>query len=223
MSRSQIGRMNCDRLAPHYEALERVSFGRSLEHGRCSFLEHAKTSQRAVECGGGDGRFLARLLSLNPQVEVDFVDLSPKMVDLAEWRVTSLGRAFRNRVKFYVADIREFQPRPEGYDLIATHFFFDCFTQSELAPVVRRLAGWATSDANWLVSEFHEAHAGVHRLWTKAVIRSLYAGFRLTTGLKVSTLPDYPTALARAGFALRLESVSLAGLLHSSLWAPRPS
>lgn len=73
-------------------------------------------------------------------MEVDFVELSPKMVELAERRIASMGRAFQRRVTFRVGDIREFEPRMGGYDLIVTHFFVDCFSDSDLAGVVDLLA-----------------------------------------------------------------------------------
>ena len=215
--------MNCDRLAPFYEFLERISFGRSLERCRGAFLDHTKASQRAIICGGGDGRFLTQLLSVNPAVEVDFVDLSPKMVELAEIRLSSSDRKARKRVRFFVADIRGFQPRHEGYDLIATHFFLDCFTDAELISVIRRIAAWATPNAQWLVSEFRYAQEPYRRAWTHAVISSLYAAFRFTTGLQVRHLPDYSAGLARSGFALRFEVISLYGLLYSAIWVAVPS
>lgn len=218
MDRIPPPRMNCDALARSYELLEYLSFGRFLERSRFAFLDELRTSRRALLCGGGDGRFLARLLCANPRVEVDFVDLSPRMIELAARRCTAMGRSFQARVRFHVADIRQFKPRPEGYDLIVTNFFLDCFTEEELAAVVSFLAGCATPPLRWVVSDFRQAGGPIGRLWTAAVIRSLYAAFRLTTGLHVNRLPDYPSALASKGFLLRLEETFLGGLLHSSLW-----
>jgi len=190
--------MNADHLAPFYEFLEHISFGRSL-----------------------DGRFLVSLLSANPAVEVDYLDLSQKMADLAESRVARLDRQSRKRVRFFVADIRQFGPRPDGYDLIATHFFLDCFSDAQLSAIVPRIAAWTTPSVLWLLSEFREARESHRRLWTHSIIRSLYAAFRLTTGLQVQHLPDYSAAIARAGFSLRDQQISLAGLLSSSLWVNR--
>ena len=215
--------MNCDRLAPYYQALESITFGRKLEHCRFAFLEHAKSSQCALLCGDGDGRFLSNLLSENPHVEVDFVDSSRKMLELADRRASSLGRTFRNRAHFHLTDIRDFAPRPSGYDLVATHFFLDCFDDSELPHLVRRIASWTTAGAQWLLSDFREAEGTLARICTRAVIRSLYAAFRLTTGLPVTRMPNYRAALTNAGFAPRLEENFLAGLLHASLWTPRSS
>ncbi len=210
--------MNCDRISRFYNALEHLSFGNYLENCRTAFLAEMAKSRNAIVCGGGDGRFLARLLRANPHVEVDYVKLSPQMVRLAEQRVASIGHAFLERVKFHVVDILEFGQRPGGYDLIVTHFFLDCFSDLELAHVVLHLAGCAAPDARWVVADFCEADGPVGRIWTRAVIRSLYAAFKFTTGLRVTRLPDYMAALAREGFLLRAEKTALKGLLRSSLW-----
>lgn len=217
--RIQIERMNCDGIARYYEAVERLSLGNCLEQRRFAFLGEARTSQRAILCGGGDGRFLARLLRENSAVQVDFVDLSPRMIELAERRITNMGRTFRRRVVFYQVDIREFAARSPQYDLIATHFFLDCFTGAELENVIQRLASWAIPSAKWIVSDFHEAEGLLGSWSSRAFIRGLYAAFRLTTGLRVTRLPDYQAALRREGWVPKYEEERLGGLLHSSLWA----
>jgi ubiquinone/menaquinone biosynthesis C-methylase UbiE len=218
MNQNPHVQMNCDGIARYYEMLEHISFGKRLEQTRFAFLGETRASQRAILCGGGDGRFLARLLRENPRVQVDYVDLSPKMAELAERRVASMGRAFRERVRFRVGDVREFEPHPGSYDLIVTHFFLDCFSEPELGELLGGLARCATPDARWIVSEFCEAEWPAGRIWSRAVIRALYAVFALTTGLKVARLPNYADALARAGYILRCEEKQFGGLLYSSLW-----
>jgi tRNA (cmo5U34)-methyltransferase len=98
--------MDCDGIAPYYEVLEHLSFGKRLEQRRFAFLGETRTLHRAIICGGGDGRILARLLRANARVEVDFIELSPKMVELAERRIARMGRAFRRRLTFRVGDIQ---------------------------------------------------------------------------------------------------------------------
>lgn len=210
--------VSCDRLASSYELLERLSFGKSLDKQRFAFLGQAKTAKWGLECGGGDGRFLSRLLEVNAEVQVDFVDLSPKMVALAERRVNRMGAKFRSRVRFWVGDIRKFERRPEGYDLIATHFFLDWFTKEQLMGIVSRLASWRTANASWLVSDFCEAEQKFCRLWTHAVISGLYLAFRVTTELRVNRMPDYISALAEQRLTPRFQTTALGGLLHSSVW-----
>jgi ubiquinone/menaquinone biosynthesis C-methylase UbiE len=216
-------RMNCDWIAPYYQTLEHLSFGGQLERSRFAFLSEVQMARRAIVCGGGDGRFLARLLQANPRVQVDFVDLSERMIQLARKRVASLGPAFQERVWFYQGDIATFEPSSGGYDLIVTNFFLDCFTDAELAEVVSRLASWGTPEGRWIVSDFRQAKGLAGRIWTSAIICGLYAAFRITTGLSVSSLPNYVAALQRQGFQLCWEERTLGGLLYSSLWQVCPS
>jgi ubiquinone/menaquinone biosynthesis C-methylase UbiE len=211
-------KMNCDRIAPYYEILEHFLFGSRLEHRRFAFLGEIRTSRKALVCGGGDGRFLARLLRVNTGVEVDFVDLSSTMIELAERRVAGMGRAFRKRVRFHAGDVRSFAAPADHYDLIVTHYFLDCFSNQELEDVVGRLANWGMPQARWIVSDFREANGPIGRLWTRSVIGGLYSAFRFTTGLKVTRLPEYKAALTKKGYFLRFEEDVMAGLLHSSLW-----
>jgi cyclopropane fatty-acyl-phospholipid synthase-like methyltransferase len=210
--------VSCERLASSYELLEHLSFGNSLEQQRFAFLEQTKAAKRALECGGGDGRFLARLLAVNADVHVDFVDLSPRMVAIAERRVERMGGTFRRRVRFWTGDVRRFEGRPEGYDLIATHFFLDWFTEEQLMGIVTRLASWRAANVRWLVSDFCEAEQRFCRLWTHTVIRTLYAGFRVATGLQVNRMPNYMAALSKQRFTPRFQKSALGGLLHSSVW-----
>jgi ubiquinone/menaquinone biosynthesis C-methylase UbiE len=221
MSSAPLHGMNCDGIACYYEILEHLSFGTWLERCRFAFLQNVRTSQKAIVCGGGDGRFVARLLAVNAQVEVDFVELSGKMVETAERRISAMGKSFRQRVQFHAADVRTFAPRYQGYDLIVTNFFLDCFVEPELGNVVKRLANWAAPDVRWIVSDFQEGKTATARVWTRAVIRGLYAAFRITTGLRTVRLPDYAAAIARERYILRREESSLGGLLYSSLWESR--
>lgn len=214
--------MNCDRIAPFYQSLEYVSFGRQLERRRVAYLQEAAESRSALLCGGGDGRFLARLLHFNPRVQVDFVDLSPKMVKVAENRISAMGQDVRRRVHFHCADVRSFRRSRDGYDLIVTHFFLDCFSEAEIDAVVSCLAASANPEARWLLSEFQEAAGPIGRLYTRAVIRSLYAAFHVATGLQVFRLPDYTRPLAAHGFSCQTEERALGGLLCSSLWCRGP-
>ena len=109
----------------------------------------------------------------------------------------------------------------EGYDLIVTNFFLDCFSDSQLADVVARLSSWSLPHVRWIVSDFREAHTPIARFWTRSIVRALYAAFRLTTGLRVVRLPNYAAAIARERYVLRREENSLGGLVHSSLWELR--
>lgn len=212
-------RPNCDRLAPYYHFLESATFGRAFQNARCAFLPEVISARRALLCGDGDGRFLARLLQTNSNVTVDFVDLSACMIQLAQRRIARLGPAYRQRVQFLRQDVTEFVPPSSGaYDLIATHFFLDCFAQEEISQVASRLASWAAPQAKWLVSDVRDSPNPISHIWTSAAIRALYAAFNASTGLRITKLPRYTLALTAAGCQMQQEKITRGGLLYSSLW-----
>jgi ubiquinone/menaquinone biosynthesis C-methylase UbiE len=210
--------MNVDRIAPLYEPVEHLCFGRALERRRNAFLDELKDARRAISCGEGDGRFMKALLESNFRGEVTAVDASWRMTQIGNRRVQRMNPEYRTRAEYVCADIAAFAP-PESYDLIATHFFLDCFSTEAAASIIERVARWATPHgARWIISEFTQPLNPVGRLWSGAIIRSLYAGFRLTTGLRTTHLPDYLPALAAAGFGLRKQVHACGGLLVSELW-----
>ena len=211
--------MNCDRIARFYRAAEHVAFGGALQRCRAMFLGEVADRRRALVCGGGDGRFLAELLRANRNVCADFVDLSAGMVFHARRRADAIGPEACNRVQFHVGDVRGFEPADGArYDLISTHFVLDCFDDVEVARVARRLASLAQPRAALLLSEFRIPPHGARRHVAAAIIRALYAGFRVATGLRVTRLPDYEGALERAGFRKQREALQLGGLLVAAFW-----
>lgn len=209
--------MNCDGLARWYRWLEYLGWGRGLERRRTQFLLDATDARRVLMLGEGDGRFLAAFLKVNSHAEVDYVDLSERMLALAEDRARSVGAA--NRVNFHHADARTW-PLPPGaaYDLVVTHFFLDCFTTGELPPLLDRLAASASVDALWIVSEFHQPAHGFAAWRASLWITALYLFFRLVTGLRVRALPTYRPLLQACGFHLERVITADAGLLVSELW-----
>jgi ubiquinone/menaquinone biosynthesis C-methylase UbiE len=215
-SNSEI--LDCNLIAPWYEPVEHLCFGRALERRRTAFLSDLDDAQSAISCGEGDGRFMVALLRSNPQVHVTAVDASTRMMQVANERLAGIGPGFRERVDYYCAEVGAFDPPHLPYDVIATHFFFDCFSTSDVNPIIQRIAGWAAPGAQWVVSEFTQPRNRLGHLWTGAVIRGLYAAFRVTTGLRTTHLPDYRPALAAAGFKLQRENYGCRGLLVSELW-----
>jgi tRNA (cmo5U34)-methyltransferase len=154
--------------------------------------------KKVLVLGDGDGRFLQVFAALYPNAHVDAVDISARMIEMAQARVPS--------ATFHLADAGEFA-FDEEYDLAVAHFFFDCFETSELAALLARVHA-----QKWLVSEFRNTR------WSWPFVRSLYFFFRLTTGLRVKALPDHRAALEGLGFRLEVEQRALGGMLVSEMW-----
>jgi SAM-dependent methyltransferase len=207
-----------DLIARPYRVLELLTFGPALQRCRTHFLPRLLDRRQALILGDGDGRFLAALLSANPHLVADAVDTSAAMLRLLQRRAATASAA--SRLQTHHTSAITFAPR-HTYDLVVTHFFLDCLTQSELDALCHRLAPHLAPDALWLVSDFR-IPTGPMRWPARALIRSLYLGFRLLTGLRTARLPDHAAALAAAGLTRIAHHHALADLLTTELWQFAP-
>src|ERR1700722_881118 len=121
--------LNCDSIARWYRWLEYAAFGGALRRRREAFLFELGDPQKVLVLGDGDGRFLQLFVALYPQARVDAIDVSARMIELAQARAP--------QVTFHLADAREFDF--QEYDLAVAHFFFDCFTDADLAALLARI------------------------------------------------------------------------------------
>jgi SAM-dependent methyltransferase len=211
---------NFDPVARSYRWMEYLSFGRSLMHCRNYFLPQLVSCRSALLLGDGDGRFLARLLVTNPGITADVVDTSAAMLRLLKRRANSSVGDAGTRLRIHHLSALTFSPE-RIYDLIVTHFFLDCLTQSEVDGLTVHLAKYMHPGGLWLVSEFRIPR-GAMRWPSRFTIWLLYLGFRLITGLRTNALPDHAGSLAAAGFTLIGRQLWLGGLLSSEIWEYTP-
>jgi ubiquinone/menaquinone biosynthesis C-methylase UbiE len=199
--------VNCDPIARAYRWLEYLGFGGALQRTRCALLPEVADARRILVLGEGDGRFLARLVEQNPSAAIDYVDLSQRMLELAR------ERAGTTRVTYHQGDALTI-PLPAGeYDLIVCHFFLDCLNEAEAEALIDRMCAAAKSGARWLISEFRQETA-----WARAFVRTLYLLFRVTSGLRTTSLVDHDRLLTRRGFRLESSKTAHLRLLVSQLW-----
>ncbi|MGI8890556.1 MAG: class I SAM-dependent methyltransferase [Chthoniobacterales bacterium] len=206
--------MNFDRIAPHYRWLETLVFGKRLQQARTAFIRQIETPRHVLVVGEGDGRFLAEFVRAHPGAEVECVEASAQMIELARRRE---GLA---TVRFRQADLRESKVESETFDLIVTHFFLDCFDQKELPVVIERLAQSASSKARWLIADFRAPSRGLARWWAQFLIGGMYFFFGCVAGLQTRRLVDYRPLLRRCGFELD-RAISPNEIIFSELWERR--
>jgi SAM-dependent methyltransferase len=204
--------MNCDRIARWYRWLEYLAFGRALESRRREYLDEVVDARSVLILGDGDGRFTADFIDRNREADIDSVDLSPRMLALAKRRT-----AEARRLHFWRADARTIE-LPRKYDVIVSHFFLDCFVESDLKLLVARVSDAGCPEARWLVSEFCLPASRIRRLGAGLLIKAMYWFFGIATGLKAKRLPDYSTVFTQHGFRRMRHVSAMGGLLVSELW-----
>lgn len=205
--------MSFDRIAPFYRSLESLAFGDQLQRARLACLGETEAPGRVLIIGEGDGRFLAEFVRLYPNAEVDCVDASARMINIARaW----LGA--RHRVNFILADIRNLPLAPQRYDLIVTHFFLDCFAGVALHEVVQKLACAATAKAAWLLADFRQPAIGWRWWHARFWLAVMYRFFALASGLETEQLVDPSPYLAAADFSCARQQLARFGMIKSELW-----
>jgi hypothetical protein len=205
-------------LAPLYRWMEWFSFGPWLGWCRRAFLHQMRDARGVLVFGDGDGRFTARLLRANPQVQVDAIDASSAMLRALVRR----SGPYKSRVRTECLDARSWRPDPSiRHDTVVTHFFLDCLTTAEVRDLAAQVREAVTPQAQWVISEFAIPRNRFGRRIARPLVAFLYLAFRLLTGLNVRRLPDHAAALAEAGFELHQRRRWLGGLLVSELWTVR--
>jgi cyclopropane fatty-acyl-phospholipid synthase-like methyltransferase len=213
-----VGDVNFDRIARPYRWLEYLSFGPWLARCRSAQLAHLTSARHALLLGDGDGRFLARLLAVNPNVTADVVDSSHSMLMLLQHRLRRSGGD--QRICLHHADALTWSPTGT-YDLIVSHFFLDCFFPHQLEQLFDSVLPHALPEAKWVISEFAIPRNPFGACFARGTIRWLYRAFGWTTGLRVRALPDFANSLRGRGLILSKDQRYLAGLLCSQLWTLR--
>ena len=207
--------MNADPIARVYRRIEYAAFGRALERCRFASLPFTTEARDILILGEGDGRFLARLLQINPSATVDVIDVSAGMLALARGRVAGRDLA---RVRFQQREALDGPVGGVSYDLIITNFFLDCFSPESAAELIAKWSAVLKPGGLWLVSEFNEPDHSIRRLHARLWLRVMYRFFQLTTGLEVSRLPPYSALLCSAHFTLVKQTEKRFGLMVSQVW-----
>jgi ubiquinone/menaquinone biosynthesis C-methylase UbiE len=198
--------------------LEWIAFGDALQRCRVACLGEIAAPHRALIVGEGNGRFLCELLRLHPGVEIDCIDASQRMLQLARKRVEDeLGDA-GECVRFLHREITSWSPPEHHYDLLVTHFVLDCFPEVTLTGIMRKLARAATDDANWLLADFCIPRNGMTRFRARGWLAAMYLFFRITARIEAGELID-PTLFMRAGgFVSARQHLFQKGMLKSEIW-----
>ena len=209
--------MSFDSLAPHYRWMEWMLAGRKLQRCRTAFLRGVPQPRHALLLGEGNGRFLEEFLIAHPGARVTCVDASVAMIRRARARLRARGVDLA-AVEFIHADALTWTPSPGAYDLVVTHFFFDCFRRDQIEHLLEILGPALTSDAQWLLADFRVPASGFARWRARWIVRSMYFFFRQVIDLPSSSLIPAEEFLVPRGYALRERRLAEWGLLHTDWW-----
>jgi len=193
-------------------------FGGRLQRARCAHLGRFVAARKILLLGDGDGRFLEALLAAGGSAEILSVDASAQMLKLSRARVGDAA----GRVRFCHSSIEDFEPA-DGFrpDLVAAHFFFDCFDDAEIVAALRRISGWIAPGGAMVVTDFALPEGGWwRRLSGRVLIAIMLTFFRMTAGISARRLPDLQGLLRFGGWRRCAGTSFRRGLVSSALWLP---
>jgi ubiquinone/menaquinone biosynthesis C-methylase UbiE len=204
-----------DRLGRVYAWMERCFAGPFMQRCRTAHLQALRGASPILMLGEGPGRFLQTTLKAHPDAQILCVDGSASMLDQARNVAAQLHAT--SRVTFEQHDLLHWTPSPESFAALTTHFFLDCFTESQLQELIPRLAGSLKTGGLWIVSDFHIPR-GVMQFPARVLLGMLYAFFRRTTGIAANRLVDPEPYLRKSGLVPESSKPILGGILVSALW-----
>jgi tRNA (cmo5U34)-methyltransferase len=205
-------RKGFDRLSPFYDALVRIFFGRSLTRTQLHFLPELKTPGSALIFGGGTGKILAEMIRQDIAKTYCYVDISEKMIAKAKKRT-----AGKNNGVEFICGSYDAIPQKK-FDLIVTPFVLDCFTDEELALVMKTLQERLAPGGKWLFADFNVPEKGA-RTFSRFLIRILYFFFNVICGLGVKKLPGFEQHFEVVNMKKVKEEFFLRGMLTAKVYS----
>jgi ubiquinone/menaquinone biosynthesis C-methylase UbiE len=163
--------------------------------------------------GEGDGRMLARLVGMAPHAEIEIIEASGAMMDLARRRAENAPR-----VRFRQEDARSCLLPNSRYDAVVTMFFLDCFGEGELRALIRKIERAMAPGALWMVGEFAIPASGWRRFHAMVWIWTMYRFFGVVSGLRVRALPPIDRLLSEANLRSIEREEERWGLIRSEMY-----
>lgn len=204
---------NFNWIAPVYDALAWVVFGRSLERAQGVFLDRIPPGASVLIVGGGTGWLLEPLLTNNPAARIVYLEASARMLARASRRV--LNQQLLGTVEFRLGDETALQP-DEQFDVVITPFVLDVFTAQTLrTQLLPRLRMALKPGGQWFITDF--MRTGVW--WQRALLWTMIRFFRLTANIEARQLADWQPLMPETGLTLRERSPQVGGLVSTEVWA----
>lgn len=196
-----------DKLARWYDLLVWLVFGKSLQAAQCEFLDRIGENTRVLIIGGGTGWILESLLEVRPNVKVDYVEKSRKMLEKTQIRVTEPGTVC------FIHGTEKNVPG-EDYDCIITNFFLDVFSEEYLPEVIDLLRQKLAPEGAWICTDFRQTGKKRHRL----LIWLMHRFFRIFSRLSSRQLNDINQQLELSGLVKKDEKRWRNGLVFSAVY-----
>ncbi|GAB3882085.1 class I SAM-dependent methyltransferase [Spirosoma agri] len=205
-----------DWVAPVYDRIASLVFGRKLQQAQVVFLDAIPANASVLLVGGGTGWLLEQLLIQRKPRRVLYLEASARMVALSSQRMIETETL--GSVEFRVSsDIT--RPINEQFDVVITPFLLDLFPEVKLRDsLIPQLRNALDPTGIWLVTDFIRTDVW----WQKALLWSMIQFFRLTAGIETKRLANWQARLIEAGLSCQNRQARVAGMVSTEVWTIQP-
>jgi tRNA (cmo5U34)-methyltransferase len=195
-----------NRLAPIYDSLALLVIGKDIRTSQLHFLNHLKEKKELLILGGGTGWILPFILEMNPNLLIDYVELSSKMIDKAKSIVKG-----NSNVRFIEGT--EANIPSKKYDSLITNFYLDLFNDEQIKFVIKKIMGSMATNSCWIATDFVS-----NKKSHKIMLWIMYRFFSFATGLKTTSLPAWEQGLENEGGKLTAAQMNSSGFIKSVIF-----
>ncbi|MBO0929634.1 class I SAM-dependent methyltransferase [Fibrella aquatilis] len=183
--------MSFDFIAPVYDRLARLVFGRALRTAHAWCVARIPAGGRVLVLGGGTGHFLPQLLARKP-ARIVYVEASVAMLRQAQARLS----AQPDNLLFHHGTEATL-PTEAPFDLILLPFILDLYPESRLSgQFLPRLRSLLTPGGALLICDFDQPQSR----WQRAQLWLMIWFFRAVAQIEITQLPNWPVIIQQAGF-----------------------
>ena len=177
-------RNNYNFIAPYYDFISRVIFGKAIIQAQACLLPHIPSNSHLLIAGGGSGWILEEVAKVHPGgLTIIYVDNSAKMIALAKKR-----KCGANKLIFICEPIENYLITQQ-FDCIFTAFFFDNFKIQKAAAIFQTIHPHLKPGGNWLYADFAPTNLA-KKYWQKILLKVMYFFFRVASKIEAQELAD---------------------------------
>lgn len=193
-------RNNYNFIAPYYDFISRLVFGKAIVGAQNSLLPYIPANSDVLIVGGGSGWILEELARLHTSgLNITYLDNSTGMIALAK------KRNYGNNTVAFVCEAVEQYETNKKFDCIYTPFLFDNFKSEKAAFVFEKLHRLLKPGRYWLYTDFIPTQ-NTKNYWQKILLSLMYFFFTTVSKIETKELVDMDPLFQIHGYTLTFTS-----------------
>jgi tRNA (cmo5U34)-methyltransferase len=185
-----------DRIAPFYDSLANVVFGKSIRRAQTKFLGRIPSGARVLILGGGTGWLLEDLFDEQSDLAVCYVETSSAMINRAKKRKLPSNAS----VEFIHGTLDDVCCE-KRFDVVIMNFFLDQFDDKEVDDILTKLDGYLEEGAFAYVTDF----VNDGKFWKTSILRVMYFFFNVIGALSISSLVDWNRKMQERSYRAEID------------------